>query len=442
MKFSKITKYSTLSLVFLFTTTILIAKQETVKTDTYELHDYPQSQLSTELDKKIVNILNEYNIVGSQLAVIKDNKLVFSKGYGYSDLSTEKPMSSKTVLRVASISKMVTGVAIMQLYENGKLNLNDDISKYLGYSVKNPRYPKIPITVKSLLSHTSSILDSGSYDKILETNNINGMRFIKLANVPLKEMLIVNGKHYSDKNYGDYKPGSDFKYSNFGYGILGSIVENISGERFPEYCVKHIFAPLNMDASFDPGDIKQYKEIGTLYRPVKNTTPSAYKAQHDNYNTKKPSHTRNNQPLGNALPYSPAGSVRTNVDDLTHFISMLMNNGKYNNIEILKPSTVKLMLAPHWKGNAYGGLFKTYGYSIHQTEDLVSEVKFFGHPAEAYGLIGDAYFIPDKKFAIIELFTGGKYGEADPYFNIEKKLLNYCLTSFMTHLIQNKCNNT
>ena len=430
MKFSKTTKYFTFSLMFLFTTIILTAKQETVMNDTYILPDYPQSQLSTELDKKIVNKLKEYNIVGSQLAVIKDNKLVFSKGYGYSDLSTEKPMTSKTVLRVASISKMVTGVAIMQLYENGKLNLNDDISKYLGYLVENPKYPKTPITIKSLLSHTSSIIDSGSYDKILETNNIDGMKFIKLANVPLKEMLMVNGKYYSEKNFGNYKPGSDFKYSNFGYGILGSIVENVSGERFPEYCVKHIFAPLNMDASFDPGDIKQYKEIGTLYRPVKNTTPSVYKAQQDNYNSKKPSHTKNNQPLGNALPYSPAGSVRTNVDDLTHFISMLMNNGEYNNKEILNPSTVKLMLTSHWTGNAYGGLLKSYGYSIHQTEDLVSGVKFFGHPAEAYGLIGDAYFIPDKKFAIIELFTGGKYGEADPYFSIENKIAQLLFNFF------------
>lgn len=129
---------------------------------------------SNTLDAKLQSIRTQYNVVGMSIAVTKGNSLVFSKGYGLRDLSRNLPVNDSTVYRIASISKMITATALMILYEQGLFNLDDDVSNYLGWSLRNPNFPNDKITFRKLLTHTSSLRDGSGYSQFLtDTYNNN-----------------------------------------------------------------------------------------------------------------------------------------------------------------------------------------------------------------------------------------------------------------------------
>jgi CubicO group peptidase (beta-lactamase class C family) len=228
-------------------------------------------QPNTKLDSAILAEMTKYNIVGTSAAFVQDGKVIWSNGYGWADLEREKLVTPDTIFRVASISKSITATALMQLWEKGKFGLDDDISNYLGFNIRNPKYPNDKITFRMLLTHTSSLLDgsdSGGYLKAINASNPP----------PLIDLLVPGGNAYSSLTWGDYRPGSSFNYSNFGIGVIACLIEKISGERFDQYAMHHIFRPLGMDASYDVADIANLDRVAVLYKPSsdgKNFIPAA-----------------------------------------------------------------------------------------------------------------------------------------------------------------------
>lgn len=174
-----------------------------------------------------------------------DNKNV-TNTYTYGGANEE------TIFKLASLTKIITGIAVMQLYENNLLDLNEDINTYLPFEVKNPYYENKPITVNMLLTHTSSIQDN--WDVIY-----GNYRSYNLTENPLpslkstcQEYLSATGKYYSkDSNYYNFKPGSTLEYSNMGFTLLGLIVETISKKDFKEYCNENIFTPFGMNGGWN-----------------------------------------------------------------------------------------------------------------------------------------------------------------------------------------------
>lgn len=383
---------------------------------------YQVSAKMTSLDKKLLAAMEEYHIVGLSAAVVRGDKMIWAGGYGMADLRTARPVTPQTIFRNASISKMVTGTALMQLYEQKKIQLDEDISKYLGYKVRNNRYPDIPITFRQLLTHTSSIVDGGSYNKVIEeTPEL-------LNDIEIKELLTPEGMYYSENNFAEYEPGKGFRYSNFGTVISASLVERISHLTFAEYCRKNIFKPLDMDASFQASDIKNWQNIGVLYRSK--TAGSLFYPTKDDYGDGKPVVSGRTAPLGNALGDSPAGGVRMNIIDLSKFMMVHINGGTYGGKSILKQDTVDLMHSIQWFGNSMGGLYKQKGLSFHITDDLVPGQRLIGHSAEAYGLIGDAYYDTDAKYGIAFLMNGGNYAHTTPYYSIESQVAKILYDEF------------
>ncbi|HMM22098.1 MAG TPA: serine hydrolase [Selenomonadales bacterium] len=354
-----------------------------------------------ELDQVLLKAMGDARIVGLSAAVIQGDKILWSNGYGWADLRTGREVTPDTVFRVASISKMFVATALMQQYEQGKFELDDDIGQYLGYTVRNPKYPDAKISFRHLLTHTSSIQDSGGYDKLVE----NAPEL--LPAVHIKDLLVPGGKYYDEKTFGDYAPGEQFSYSNFGTAIVASLVEILSGERFDQYCRRHIFQPLGMDASFEAADIRNYKEFGVLYRGDANSL--LFIPRKDDFNGAKPVRTTVTAPLGNALGYSPAGGVRTSALDLSKFMIAHINGGVYNGTAILKPETTDLMHQMHWFGADPYGFYKQKGLNFQVTDDLIDGKRMTGHSAEAYGLIGDAFFDASDQFGLVILFNGGRY---------------------------------
>jgi CubicO group peptidase (beta-lactamase class C family) len=365
--------------------------------------------------------MEKNRIVGLTAAVFRDNEVVWSSGYGWADLKSPRENTPDTIFRVASISKMVVGTALMQLYEQGKFSLDEDISKYLGYQVRNPVFPDARITFRHLLTHTSSIVDSGSYARMMEECPE------VLREISLKDMLLPGGKYYSPNSFANYAPGAGFSYSNFGTGIAGSLVEAIAGMPLDKYCTQNIFGPLKMDASFEPADIANWQKIGILYRS--DDGYSSFWPTRDNYAV-KPECTVISAPLGSALGRGPAGGVRANVLDLSKFMIAHMNGGGYGKTRILKKDTANLMHSMQWFGDGLDGFYKQKGLNFHITDQLIPGQRLVGHSAEAHGLSGDAYFDPDTKFGMVFLINGGRYIDANPFYSVENQVAQVLYTEF------------
>ena len=168
-----------------------------------------------EFNKEIQTIIEQNNTVGLAVVAVNNGEVVYSNTYGYKNLETKEPLKENDIFRIASISKSFTATAIMQLVEQGKLSLDQDVSELVGFSVRNPKYPEKVITLKMLLSHTSSMNDSNGYFTINAINPDSSATWQTAWN--------------------SYEPGTDYEYCNLGYNTLGTILERVSGERFDKY---------------------------------------------------------------------------------------------------------------------------------------------------------------------------------------------------------------
>ncbi len=200
----------------------------------------------TELDKFIEAEMQAQKIPGLAACLVKSGKIVWSKGYGWSDIKRRVPMDPQsTIQNIGSIAKTVTATAAMQLWEEGKFDLDDDINQYLPFPVRNPSHPDRLISFRSLLTHRSSIADSSAYSSSYGCGDPG----IDLATW-IKAYFTVGGRYYvEEKNFHPWKPGEKHQYSNVGFGLLGFLVERLSGESFDVFTKKRIFDPLGMKAS-------------------------------------------------------------------------------------------------------------------------------------------------------------------------------------------------
>ncbi|MFA6075956.1 MAG: serine hydrolase [Negativicutes bacterium] len=365
---------------------------------------------SADFDKAVRNSMADNKLVGVSIVVFQNEKPIFSKGYGYANISTSAPMSGESIFRVASLSKMIVATAIMRLYDKGRLNLDDDIAKYLGYKVRNPMYPNEIITVRQLLLHTSSIKDSGCYNNFILSN---GKLFRTIA---LNELLTPKGKYYEKTLFSQYAPGEAFSYSNLNYGILGSIVEMVANERFDDYCKKNILLPLDMDAGFDAADIVNWQNIGVTYRYRANRLNAVL----DENGNGKPIPIKITAPLGNAIGWSPTGGLRVSANDMAKFMIALANDGVYDGRRILTKHSSDMMQQLFWMGVSYDGLdeqvglFRQEGLGLNVVDQLCDGWRLVGHSGDAYGLIAGAYFDQISKLGFVYIINGGIYKTALP----------------------------
>ncbi len=349
-------------------------------------------EIKNSLDKISNEYTNRKKPPGLAITVIKDNKVFWSYKYGYSDIEKKTAMNSDLIMNIASVSKTITTTAILQLWERGAVNLDDDINKYLNFKVANPNHPKKIITIKQLLTHSSSITESVEYGN----SYLCGDPVMPLSDW-LKNYFDINGKFYNEENnFHPWKPGENYKYSNIAFGLLGLIVEEVSKQPFNEYCKKNIMLPLKMDNSswfindLDTSElVKQYA-----------------KASEDNRNSEWVSKLIKSQiedyfELCNYSFYNyPDGLFKTTITELSHFMIAMMNEGKYNNHQILKPSTVSEMLTLQVKDYDIQGLgWKKINYGT---------FSFWGHSGRDPGVRTHMYFNPDTKIGIILFQNNGE----------------------------------
>ena len=377
---------------------------------------------NTVLNAHIEQLITQHRIIGLSLLVIQRREVVFAKGYGLAQREQQIPMTADTKCRVASLSKPVTATALMQLYEQGKLDLAADVSQYLDFSFRNPAFPHIPITLKHLLTHTSSLRDGSIYDDFLAQTTLQA------APGPITEILLPGGRFYHEDNWSpDFPPGDPdgWEYCNLASGVLATVIERVSGEHFQPYCKTYIFDPLGMTCAYLAQDLPPHAALATIYRYDEGT--GHFSSTYDDYTQRPPVRIPYHEfPLGyNGSLYAPQGGLRASVNDLSRFLLMQMNRGEYRGTRILQPQTVALMHQVHWTGYGEQGRYRQKGLQFHLTDHLVPGLTLLGHAGDAYGLIGNMYCDQEYQFGVIFLMNGGRFEQAaSGFYDIEAHLMN------------------
>lgn len=370
------------------------------------------SSFSQSINEALESVFKKHNLMGLTVQTFTKNEQK-SHNFGFINLNHNEKINNDTKFRIASISKTYTALGLLKLYDKKLFKLDDDISKYLGYKVANPNFPEDKITFRMLLNHTSSLQDGTGYDSFL------GATFSEKIIPNISSVVQTNGIYYTTNMWLKHKPGTFFTYCNLNYGIIGTLIEKISGQRFDIYMRNEILRPLGISGDYNLNEI-DIKNLATLYRGENQN----WKSQKDDYILNKPNtlDLTNYQIGTNAILLSPQGGLRISSSDLIKLLKYLKSKGNLVP-NLISKKTLKTMIRSEWlfkktNGDNYNGFFKKYSLGLHKTNmnssDIINNPKtfdaFIGHAGDAYGLISDAYFSKKLNFGFV-IITNGSLNE-------------------------------
>ena len=316
---------------------------------------------------------------------------------GEADRATHRLVTAKDPVRIASISKLVTALGVMRLVDAGKLDLDLDVSFYLGYRLRNPAFPDKPITLRLLLSHQSSLLD-GADRYIIPLGETLQQR--------LTEPAVWDGAH---------TPGSGwFHYTNLNFPVVASVMERVTGERFDTLMKRLVLKPLKLDACFNWSGCSRnaaahavvlYRATGAVAKDdLHGAPPACLVATTPDDACDLAAYT----PGNNGSLFSPQGGLRVSMRDLAKVGQMLARGGK----GFLSPRSFAEMTRPQWRFDGTNGLgedgtasgfFCSYGLAVQLIgaggpgchDDLFGDGTLrLGHSGDAYGLKSGLWFDP------------------------------------------------
>lgn len=197
-----------------------------------------------DLDALVLDRMARAGIPGLAVAAVSDGRVRLARGYGVADIATRRPVTAHTMFHIASITKLVTATAVMQLVQEGRADLDAPVAPHLDFPLANPRYPGTPITLRQLLSHTSSLSDARYYEVDVR---VPGRDATQPLDAFLRDFLAPDGRFYSaEKGFSDAAPGAAWDYSNVGYALLGHVASRIAGEDLRDRVRRTIFVPLGL----------------------------------------------------------------------------------------------------------------------------------------------------------------------------------------------------
>ncbi|UCH03509.1 MAG: beta-lactamase family protein [Candidatus Thorarchaeota archaeon] len=327
--------------------------------------------VSPHTEEAIERIIIEGNIPSFHTCVVSDEEVIWVRGFG-------EQTDSDIVFLIGSIQKILVAISILQLHENGSVELDNDVSDYLPFGVSNPSYPDIAITVRMLLAHRSG-LDTllphefcYDWEGAYYPDYAYGREYhTPVIDIPLgeflNECLTPSGSYYGSSNW-LYEPGTQYSYSNSGYKILMYLIETVSEQTISEYMQENIFSPLLMNnTGFNSSDF-----IGHHALP----------------------HTRISGSNLELPIWDGQYMMRSTVSDLGHLMIALMNGGQFGDSQILQPETVDMMLervSDFASENTVPSELRWEGYGLGL--DIFSH-GLYGHGGSSIGFRGLMYFNP------------------------------------------------
>ena len=346
-------------------------------------HEMTAADVESFLDGIVPLQLGRNDIAGATIAVVKDGKLLFAKGYGFSDVQNKKPVSpQETLFRPGSISKLFTWTAIMQLYEQGKLDLDHDINEYLDFKIPDA-FGK-PITLKNVMTHTPGFEEQ--IKDLFDTKPVspNLGQYLK-THIPARI----------------YPPGTVPAYSNYATAVAGYIVERVSGRPFEQYVAENIMRPLKMTHSTFSQPLPQ--ELAPFMS-------SGYRLGSDSAG-----------PFEIVNPF-PAGSLSSTAEDMAQFMMAHLQDGQLGDAKILKPETARLMHSRLFALDD-GANAMCYGYY----EETRNGHRIIGHGGDTVFFHSDLHLVLDQNvgFFISYNSAGNSSGLGDsPRANIWEAFLD------------------
>jgi CubicO group peptidase (beta-lactamase class C family) len=331
---------------------------------------------------------------------------------GIADPQSGRRVTADDPVRVASVSKMVVAIGVMKLVEAGKLDLTSDVSRWLGWSLRNPSFPDRPITLRMLLSHTSSVREHDD-DYV----------------IPLGASLqsvMADPKNW-DPQHG---PGDNyFTYTNLNFPIVGSIVERVTGERFDIWMRRNVLEPMRLDACYNWPTCSD----AMIARAVELDAPDG-KPQKDDLHGVRPAcpvFVGDGEPcdlsrwhLGeNGSLFAPQGGLRISARGLARVGRMLLNDGTLDGVRILSPASVETLVTQVWRFNGsngvtnapYEGFYCSYGQATQQiptpvrgcADDMGTRGAILvGHAGDAYGMKSGIWIDRARRRGIAYFVTG------------------------------------
>ncbi|MHA1673933.1 MAG: serine hydrolase domain-containing protein [Promethearchaeota archaeon] len=344
-----------------------------------EINKDTVTQIISSLEPMLGQMMTGMNLPSVNLAVTNKSEILFAKSYGVKDLETKTPPSMDTIYMIGSCSKTYCALAVMQLVEQGKIDLTAPVSKYIPFTLGTPENP---ITVKHLLTHNSGLSDIGMAKLLID----------RIKGEPTKDVPYTTWEDFYSYTNGASNelvdlPGKRFIYSNTGFTLLAQIVASVSQMTYEDYVQEYIFNPLNMKRScFRKDQLDTMSDIATQYF----TTPSSLQA---------------------SVPYhepiiAGCGGVISSVLDQVKYLQMLLNMGKSGGQQIISQASLEEMEKAHVKSSMATGLLgkgfgpEAYGYGWMVFSDFCG-VKIINHAGSTGNGSANLFYSHDLDIGVV-----------------------------------------
>ena len=353
----------------------------------------PTPSFTEQMDEYVDARFDGRDIVGGAVIIARDGEILYSRSYGYHTTSRKADFTPDTCLRIASVTKLVSAVGLMQLIEEKGIDLDTPVKDIVGFPVVNPAFPKEDITVRQVMSHTSSFVQTQYYH-------------------PNWENLKVNNKYFSTEVH----PGTAYAYSNLNGGLFGAMIEALSGVSVNTYMQEHVFEPLGINAAYhcallpDQSDVSP--QLGKNGKIAKGLSV-AMKEISEYDNTCNPRENTN----------KTSGGLYISANGLIRIISMLQRGGELDGVRILQPETVQLMMADqHTIEGSSVKAESPYGLSMYRVEGMPGGT-WYGHQGMMQGLTSNMYFQADTGLSVAVIANGYTAEQVDHIVSIARVMM-------------------
>ena len=336
----------------------------------------PVSAWGEGMDEYVKARFRARDVVGGAVVIALNGQVVYGYDFGYKNASRTELVTLDTCFHAASVTKMVSAIGLLQLMEQQAIPLDTPVQELTGFPMENPAFPGQAITVRQVLSHTSSFK---------EVNYLT----------PNWENLKVENSYFSAEN----APGTAYEYSNMNGGLIGAMIEGMSGQSVNTYMQENVFGPLGINAAYhaallpDQSDISaKLRKNGEIFRSAKKEIDTF-----DDYNDVC-------DPRANTDITS--GGLYISANGLMRIVMLLANGGELDGVRILSSDMVDMMMQPqHLVEGSSVRAESRYGLCLARVENMPGGT-WYGHQGRWQGLSSNAYFQPDTGLCVVVFANG------------------------------------
>ncbi len=338
----------------------------------------PPEELKTQLNR----LFDQYDTMGACVAVFQNGEITYTYTYG-TRTNGGDAVTPDSLFQVGSISKLVGNMGLMQLLTELDISLDTDISQILGFPIRHPEYPDLPITLRQVMTHTAALRENSAYDAALDGDG-----------KALNELF--SGDWAAASFIPHQKPGTKSVYSNLGGGLIGVLIEQLSGQTLDDYMREHVFEPLGITAAYQPALLPEDAPLCDLYQMPQRRLSKSLREETFFYTEPDPLHHY----------YLTAGKLVISAPDLCKLLIALCDGGVVGDVRILDASAVREMCTvqnDRWSVACESGrgLFMNI-----YTDKQVEGRTLYGHGGKAHGMLCAAYFDPSDRTGVVMLTNG------------------------------------